>query len=86
MLYVAGIPDDNLSELHGNVFVEKCEKCGTRYDRPCYVMDDVASQYFEEIEDYGKASVSKPKHAKLCELCGLNHRTGRMCEKKVGFC
>ena len=46
-------------------------------------MDDVGSQYFEELEDYGETSVKKPRHAKKCELCGLSHRTGRKCENKV---
>ena len=47
------------------------------------MMDDVGSQYFEELEDYGETSVKKPRHAKKCELCGLSHRTGRKCENKV---
>ena len=46
-------------------------------------MDDVASQYFEEMEDYGQSSVKKPRHAKKCDLCGLNHRTGRKCQQTV---
>lgn len=78
---LSGIPPENLSELHGNVFLEICEKCGHRYLRPYYVLDDVASQYYEEMEELGESSVAKPKHAKQCELCGLNHRTGRRCEQ-----
>lgn len=74
---------ENISELHGNVFMERCEKCNARYERPYYVMDDVSSQYFEEVEDYGKSTVPKPKHAKKCQLCGLCHRTGRKCTAKV---
>lgn len=46
------------------------------------MMDDVGSQYFEEIEDYGESSVKKPAHAKKCNRCCLSHRTGRKCEKK----
>ena len=72
-----------MSELHGNVFIEQCESCDTRYSRPYYVMDDQASQYYEEVGDCGKSSVKKPKHAVKCQLCGLSHRTGRRCEKKV---
>lgn len=79
---LSGIPLEHMSELHGNVFVEVCEKCGYRYHRSYYVLDDTASQYYEEIEDFGRTSVKKPKHAKLCELCGMNHRTGRRCEQQ----
>ena len=75
-----------MSELHGNVFLERCEKCKERYVRTCYVMDDVGSQYYEELEDYGKTGVKKPKHAKKCDKCGLSHRTGRKCENKVRLC
>ncbi|RUS90698.1 hypothetical protein EGW08_001502 [Elysia chlorotica] len=34
---LSGIPADKLAELHGNTFVEKCEKCETRFERsfPC---------------------------------------------------
>lgn len=80
---LSGIPEDKLSELHGNVFVEVCEKCGHRYHRQFYVMDDVGSQYFEEIEDFGKSSVKKPKYAVKCKLCELSHRTGRKCDDQV---
>ena len=45
--WTVGVPLDKLSELHGNVFHEKCEKCGKLYDRSFYVMDDDASLYFE---------------------------------------
>ncbi|ESO94511.1 hypothetical protein LOTGIDRAFT_118322 [Lottia gigantea] len=27
------VPPDKISELHGNVFIEKCELCGQRYER-----------------------------------------------------
>lgn len=79
---LSGISKEHLSELHGNVFIEKCEKCHHRYERTFYVMDDTGSQYFEDIEDYGKSEVKKPRHAKRCDTCGLSHRTGRKCEQK----
>lgn len=80
---LSGVTQDAISELHGNVFLEKCETCGKRYERDFYVMDDVSSQYFEELEDYGKTDCRKPKHAVKCDRCGLCHRTGRKCSKKV---
>ena len=47
MICILCAPFEQLSELHGNVFLETCEKCGTRYERSFYVMDDYASLYFE---------------------------------------
>jgi len=79
---LSGIPSTNLSELHGNVFIEKCEKCGTRYERSFYVLDDHASLYYEELNDLGATTVKKPRHAKRCDLCGLCHRTSRKCKRK----
>ena len=80
---LTGIPQDKISELHGNVFQEKCEKCNRRYDRSYYTMDDIGSQYFEEMDDFGKTDVQKPKFAIKCKTCGLSHRTGRKCDDKV---
>ena len=80
---LSGIPSTNLSELHGNVFIEKCEKCGTQYERPFYVLDDHASLYYEELNDFGATTMKTPRHAKRCDLCGLCHRTGRKCKRKV---
>ncbi|XP_013417902.1 NAD-dependent protein deacetylase Sirt6 [Lingula anatina] len=60
---LSGIPRDGISELHGNAFHEKCEDCGTRYERP-------------------SASRLAGGVPKACEHCRINHRTGRMCERK----
>ena len=78
---LSGVPVEKLSELHGNVFVEVCENCSHRYSRPFYVLDDTASQYYEDIEDYGSTVTVKPRHAVKCPTCGLCHRTGRRCEQ-----
>lgn len=58
---LSGIPAKNLSELHGNAFIEKCEKCGTRYERPFYVLDDHASLYFEELDSLWLNNFEKAK-------------------------
>ena len=78
---LSGVPEKMLSELHGNVFIEVCEKCGHRYHRSSYVLDDNASLYYEQLQDNGTTDVKKPKHAKQCETCGLSHRTGRKCDR-----
>ncbi len=80
---LSGVPTEKLSELHGNVFIEICESCGHRYNRSFYVLDDSASQYFEDIEEYGSSEISTPKHALKCSQCGINHRTGRRCNQKA---
>ncbi|XP_076441442.1 uncharacterized protein LOC143280612 [Babylonia areolata] len=78
---LSGISPERISELHGNVFVEKCPCCEKRYSRNFYVLNDEASRYYEELEDYGETEVTKPKFAAQCYLCGLCHRTGRRCEE-----
>lgn len=78
-----GIFKENFFEFYGNVFIEKCEKCYYRYERIFYVMDDVGSQYFEDIEDYGKLEVKKSRYVKRCDICGFFYRIGRKCEQKV---
>ena len=65
---LSGIPAGKISELHGNAFVERCEKCEARYELP------------QSCRSYRQGG-SVP--AKPCERCHINHRTGRVCEKKV---
>jgi NAD-dependent protein deacetylase sirtuin 6 len=38
----AGLPRDRLSELHGNLFVEQCRRCGRLYERDFEVEDENA--------------------------------------------
>ena len=78
---LSGVQEDKLSELHGNVFIEFCDKCGHRYHRSTYVLDDDASFYYEQLQGNEPVTVKKPKHAKQCETCGLNHRMGRKCDQ-----
>ncbi|KAL8612722.1 hypothetical protein ACOMHN_025373 [Nucella lapillus] len=79
---LSGISPDHISELHGNVFMERCPSCEKRYSRHFYVLQDEVSRYYEELEDCGETAVPKPRFAKQCNLCGLCHRTGRRCEEK----
>ena len=37
-IFRSGIPHDQLQELHGNIYLEKCEKCKTEYFRKFNVM------------------------------------------------
>ena len=78
---LSGIPNDKLSELHGNVFVEKCEKCNSQYYRPYYVLNDEASEYYEDLDDKGTTQLTKPPQAIRCPQCSLCHHTGRKCEE-----
>lgn len=65
---LSGIPEDAISELHGNAFVQKCEKCEKRY------------MYSGSHRDQANVRANVPE--KKCERCHINHRTGRICEDK----
>eukprot|EP01040_Poterioochromonas_malhamensis_P011858 gene11858-12935_t len=65
----SGINRNMISDLHGNVFIEYCEKCFVEYERD-YCVDLYSTNCYEE-DWYRK-----------CSLCGLNHYTGRLCENK----
>eukprot|EP01036_Dinobryon_divergens_P034189 gene34189-44171_t len=65
----AGFPREYLSDLHGNVFVEYCEKCLAEYTRDFSV-------------DVFSTDCLKEPWAKKCKTCGWNHYTGRRCDSK----
>lgn len=62
----AGTKDNILFELHGNVFVEYCEKCLKTYKRD-YCVDLYSTNCYLE------------KWFVKCKRCGLGHYTGRKC-------
>jgi NAD-dependent SIR2 family protein deacetylase len=63
----SGFPTTALTELHGNVFVEYCEKCFKEYRRDFCV--DV----------YSTEAHKEPWHV-TCPQCKWNHYTGRLCD------
>ncbi|XP_045214931.2 uncharacterized protein LOC123565012 isoform X2 [Mercenaria mercenaria] len=67
---LSGIPPEQISELHGNGFIQKCEKCKTRYD----VNRSHRAMTMGEI-----MKVPPMK----CERCHISHRTGRVCPNKA---
>jgi len=66
----AGLDREFISDLHGNLFVEVCEKCSVEYTRD-YVTE---SSHIESVED--------DKCYVRCGECGWNHYTGRKCSQK----
>ncbi|XP_033745249.1 NAD-dependent protein deacetylase SRT1-like [Pecten maximus] len=64
---LSGIPEDKLSELHGNSFIEECEVCGTKR---------------ELRHGYRKGPTDASVPMTLCEMCKCNHRTGRRCTEQ----
>ncbi|KAJ3429719.1 nad-dependent protein deacetylase sirtuin-7 [Anaeramoeba flamelloides] len=41
----SGLPFDKLSELHGNLNIEVCKKCGEKYFRPFNVIEESTSKH-----------------------------------------
>ena len=67
---LSGIPPSQISEVHGNVFHERCEKCRKKYEH--------RFAYCERLK------TKEPKvWEKKCETCQMNHRTGGMCSQPV---
>jgi NAD-dependent SIR2 family protein deacetylase len=54
------------SDLHGNVFIEYCEKCFREYERD-YAVDQFSTDCHAE------------KWYVKCATCGWNHYTGILC-------
>jgi len=77
---LSGIHPDQLSELHGNIFIEYCKNCGREYERNYDVENMKANSYFEELEERGKTRIRKPKRVEQCKGCGLTHQTERFCK------
>eukprot|EP01084_Bolivina_argentea_P147504 258059_1 len=66
----SGIPTEQLSELHGNGTLEKCDKCGKEYARDYYVKQRAARK---------EARRTLTKEEKKGRW---KHRTGRVCTVK----
>jgi mono-ADP-ribosyltransferase sirtuin 6 len=67
---LSGIPAEKISELHGNGFVERCEKCETRQMRMTNVINREQKKKVPPLK---------------CKKCRINHRTGNMCPKSVSL-
>jgi len=65
----AGIPNACITDIHGNVFVEYCEKCSKQYKR-------------DHCVDVFSTDCLKEPYAKKCKTCGWNHYTGNICDNK----
>jgi mono-ADP-ribosyltransferase sirtuin 6 len=64
----AGLAREHVSDPHGNVFIEYCESCSREYERD-YCVDLYSTNCYAE------------SWYRRCRRCGLNHFTGRHCEK-----
>lgn len=65
----AGTALTRLSELHGSVFVEYCERCGAEYERGY------------EVDAFSTDCYSEPWFVQ-CAQCRFNHFTGRRCTRR----
>jgi mono-ADP-ribosyltransferase sirtuin 6 len=67
---LSGVPPEKISELHGNAFIQKCEKCEKRFD----------VNRSHRALTMGEVMKVPPKK---CERCHISHRTGMICQDKV---
>merc|ERR1712159_887000 len=65
----AGVDASNISDVHGNLFIEYCDTCMSEYTRD-YITE---SSHIESKRDHSC-------YVK-CRDCGWNHFTGRRCRK-----
>lgn len=71
--------ESSISELHGNVFIEYCSKCGKRFHRSFYVLED-------NDECLDDPTVAWPPHIEVCDTCQNNHFTGRYVRAGMPAC
>jgi mono-ADP-ribosyltransferase sirtuin 6 len=77
---LSGIPSNQLSELHGNTFVEFCRNCGTEYERSFDAENHKASEYYEALENGSLRQSKKWRGVEMteqCTECRLSHQTVR---------
>eukprot|EP00736_Rhodelphis_marinus_P014018 Rmarinus@m.8334 len=81
---LSGLPMSAISEVHGNVYLERCSKCDYRERQPFYVPDDHADLYYSAVADGEKPTIRRPKYTKECPTCKLNHFVNRKCSRCGG--
>jgi len=77
----AGFPEDKISELHGNTFIEKCDTCGHVYKRSYDVTLEQSGSIINSIKD-DNTKVQEHWTGKYCEEEGCN---GKLLDTIVRF-